>query len=469
MHLEVRILIISRRQFLISSGIAVITPYLPALASSVPMILRASKSKVQLVPEKYPKTNVWTYGETIPGTTLRIKQGETLSTRFQNDLPEGSTVHWHGIRIDNKMDGVPGMTQELVPPKGSFDYKFVVPDAGTYWYHSHNRSFEQMAKGLYGPLIVEEHNPPLVDSDETLVIDDWRLSDDAQINTNFGSMMDHSHGGRLGNWMTINGVGMSEASLQVKQFKRLRLRLINVANAQILNLSLKGFKAWIIALDGQPLEKVELLEENIVLAPAQRMDLIVDVTVKPKENAQLIAHSRGNKEIIVAFPVIGQQREQAIGEPKPLPPNNVPEIKNEDKAFITELVMEGGAMGRMKSASYKGKELATRELVQEGMVWSVNGVAGMTEKPLIKIKKDELVRLRIVNNTAWPHGMHVHGHHFRQIHEDGKQGPLRDTILVDRRKSMDIAFVADNPGDWLVHCHMLEHAASGLKTWIQVI
>lgn len=459
----------TRRQFLIGSGIAFMAPYYQTHASQIPTVLRASISKAQLVPVKYPETTVWAFGKTVPGTTLRIKQGETFSTRFQNDLPEGSTVHWHGIRIDNKMDGVPGLTQELVPPKGSFDYKFIAPDAGTYWYHSHNRNWEQMAKGLYGPLIVEEHNPPLVDRDEIVVIDDWRLTNDAQINKNFGSVMDSSHGGRLGNWTTVNGVGMHKASLEVKQFKRLRLRLINVANAKIFNLSLKGFDAWLVALDGQPLDKVQPLEDNIVLAPAQRVDLIVDVTEKPNGTANIISHSRGNQDIILSFPVMGQQREQAIGKPTPLPLNKLPELTNVDKALITELVMEGGAMGRMSSATYKGKELTTRELVKEGMVWSFNGVSGMTDKPLFKAKRNETIRLRLVNNTSWPHGMHLHGHHFRQIHDDGKQGPLRDTILINRGETMDIAFVADNPGDWLIHCHMLEHAAAGMKTWLQVV
>jgi len=169
------------------------------------------------------------------------------------------------------------------------------------------------------------------------------------------------------------------------------------------------------------------------------------------------------------FPVTGQQRDQALGEAEPLPLNNVPEITNLDKAPITELLMEGGAMGRMRSAIYEGKELTTRELVSQGMVWSFNGVAGMTDKPLLKVKKNETVRIRMINNTSWPHGMHLHGHHFRQIHDDNKQGPLRDTILLNRGETMDIAFVADNPGDWLFHCHMLEHQASGMKTWIQVV
>ncbi|MGB1310587.1 MAG: multicopper oxidase family protein [Leucothrix sp.] len=445
------------------------TPYYCARAAQVPRVLRASKAKAQLAPAKYPKTDVWAFGETIPGTTLRIKQGETLSTRFQNDLPEGSSVHWHGIRIDNKMDGVPGMTQELVKPKASFDYEFVVPDAGTYWYHSHNRSWEQMAKGLYGPLIVEEHNPPKVDRDEVLVIDDWRLGDDAQISGNFGSMHDHSHGGRLGNWLAVNGVGMNEASLEVKAFERLRLRLINVANAHIFSLSLQGLKGWIVALDGQPLDAVQVLEDSITLAPAQRVDLIVDVTEKAGSAGQLSVNSRGKHVPIFRFPITGKQRESVMDQPMPLPTNGVSVVVNLDKAPITELIMEGGAMGRMRSATYKSKELTTRELVQQGMIWSFNGVAGMTDKPLLTAKQNETVRIRLVNNTAWPHGMHLHGHHFRQIHEDGKQGPLRDTILINRSEQMEIAFVADNPGDWLIHCHMLEHQASGMKTWIQVV
>ena len=461
-------LTVTRRQFLISMGVALMTPYHWVRAAQLPKILRASITKTQLAPADFPQTTVWAFNKKIPGAMLRIKQGETLALRFQNDLPEGSSVHWHGIRIDNKMDGVPGLTQKLVEPKTSFDYKFVVPDAGTYWYHSHNRSWEQMAKGLYGPLIVEEQNPPKVDRDEVLVIDDWRLGSDGQISENFGSMMDHSHAGRRGNWITVNGIGMDKASLEVKQFERLRLRLINVANAQIFTLSLQGLNGWLVALDGQPLDELQPLSEDIILAPAQRVDLIVDVTAKTGSVAEMSDNSRGKKTLFFTFPVNGEKRKQMMAQPEPLPPNSVPKITHLDKASITELLMEGGAMGRMRSAIYKGKELTTRELVKEGMVWSFNGVVGMTVKPLLEAKRNETVRIRIINETSWQHAMHLHGHHFRQIHEDGKQGPLRDTILLNRSERMDIAFVADNPGDWLLHCHMLEHQASGMKTWIRV-
>jgi len=135
-----------------------------------------------------------------------VRQGETVRVRLENDLPQPTTIHWHGIRIDNAMDGVAGLTQPAVEPGGSFDYAFKVPDAGTFWYHPHNLSWEQVARGLYGPLIVDEPDPPEVDQDIALVFDDWRLDETGQIHeASFAAMMDWSHAGRLGNVLTING------------------------------------------------------------------------------------------------------------------------------------------------------------------------------------------------------------------------------------------------------------------------
>ena len=158
----------------------------------------------------------------MPGPVIRVRQGERVRRRFVNELPQASTVHWHGIRIENAMDGVPELTQAAVPPGGSFLYDFVAPDAGTYWYHSHNLTWEQLARGLYGALIVEEADGgPEVDRDELLLIDDWRLTPEAQIDQRFGAMGDRSHGlsGRLGNWVTINGV--SDWRREVRRHERL--------------------------------------------------------------------------------------------------------------------------------------------------------------------------------------------------------------------------------------------------------
>jgi FtsP/CotA-like multicopper oxidase with cupredoxin domain len=109
-----------------------------------------------------------------------------------------------------------------------------------------------------------------------------------------------------------------------------------------------------------------------------------------------------------------------------------------------------------------------RELAQRGKAWAFNGRADFPDAPLLTASLGETVILRLVNETAWPHAMHLHGHHFRRIGPDGAPGPLRDTTLVSRGETADIAFVADNPGDWLVHCHMLAHAAAGMTTWLRV-
>ena len=148
----------SRRHFLAGSAAVGVGAALPVhLARAAAPEIHARPGTAQIAPEKYAPTKIWGYEGTVPGPTLRVKQGERLVRRFVNELPQASTIHWHGIRIDNAMDGVPGLTQEAVQTGDSFLYDFVAPDAGTYWYHPHNRTWEQLARGLYGALIVEEH------------------------------------------------------------------------------------------------------------------------------------------------------------------------------------------------------------------------------------------------------------------------------------------------------------------------
>ena len=167
----------------------------PDSAAPEPPALRATRAAVRLAPPDYPETPIWGYDGRVPGPVLRVAQGGRLIRRFVNELPQPSTIHWHGIRIANPMDGVPDLTQAPVPPGGDFLYDFVAPDAGTWWYHPHHRSWEQVARGLYGALIVEEPAPARVDRDEVLLIDDWRLTGDAGIHESFGAMMDLSHAG----------------------------------------------------------------------------------------------------------------------------------------------------------------------------------------------------------------------------------------------------------------------------------
>lgn len=458
---------VSRRRFLTRCASLALAGAAPRIVvARDATVLRAAPGSAHLAPPGYPQTPVWGYEGGVPGPVLRAVQGERFVRRFVNDLPQPSTIHWHGIRIANAMDGVPGLTQEAVPSGGEFLYDFVVPDAGTYWYHPHQRTWEQMARGLYGALIVEERAPPPVDRDEVLLIDDWRLSDDAGIHESFGAMMDLSHAGRVGNWVTVNGSG--DFRLSVERFERLRLRLVNTANARIFSLGLEGMEGWIVALDGQPLDEPRPAG-RMTLAPAQRVDLIVDVTSDDAATARLLSFERDGTRAIATLAVAGSARSARLPAPTALPGNPVPPLGDLARAPQVRLHMEGGAMGGMREAVMDGRTTGIRQLVEAGLVWAMNGVAAdLPREPLIAASRGETVRISMINDTAWPHAMHLHGHHFRRLDAHGRPGPLRDTVLIDRADTAEIAFHADNPGSWLLHCHMLEHAASGMRTWLEV-
>lgn len=439
----------------------------PGIANASPTILRATAGIADLGLPDVPETRIWGYDGLVPGPMLRVRQGERLSRRFLNELPLSSTIHWHGIRIENAMDGVPGLSQAPVQPGDEFDYDFVLPDAGTYWYHPHNFTPEQLARGLYGPLIVEEKTPPAVDRDEVLIVDDWRIDESGQIHdVSFGSVHDRSHGGRLGNWVTVNGE--SGFSRVLKRHERVRFRLINTANARIFQFGFVGGSGWVMALDGMPLDTPQPLEQ-ITLAPAQRADVFLDIDPTDDEPEVLFYAVAGRDRIVIStFPVEGEARAERLDAPEPLTPNPVPPMESVAGIDTVPLVMAGGAMGGMREAVHKGETRAIQDLAGDGLVWALNGVVARPEKPLFAARLGETVRIGLVNDTAWPHGMHVHGHHFREVREDGSFGPLRDTILLDRGEKKDIAFVADNPGEWLLHCHMVEHAAGGMSTWFTV-
>ena len=178
---------------------------LPAAASSTPreLRLRAAPASARLIPGSERETAVWAYGGEVPGPVLRFRQGERVRIHFTNDLPQPTTVHWHGLRVPNGMDGVPGISQAPVPPGGAFVYEFDLEDAGTYWYHPHFRSAEQQDRGLHGALVVEERDPPPVDRDLVWLLDDWRLDREAAIVDDFDNRHDASHAGRLGNTATL--------------------------------------------------------------------------------------------------------------------------------------------------------------------------------------------------------------------------------------------------------------------------
>ena len=461
----------NRRQVL--AGLAAVSFARPVQAS--PFTLTAAPATAQLAPPEYAPTPVWAFNDQTPGPLLRARQGERMQVQVTNALDEDTAVHWHGLRLENAMDGVPYLTQSPIPPGESFDYDFRLPDAGTYWYHSHSRSFEQVARGLLGPLIIDETEPPDVDFDEVLILDDWLFEADATLFDTFGDLRTSAHAGRIGNWITVNGQG--DFAKPLPRGARVRLRLINTANARVFQLRLTGMRAAVVALDGMPVVLPEGAvfrgTDELVIAPAQRVDLIADITAEESGEALILSQERDGDFALASFPVEAGQGPRP--DPIPvLPPNavQVPTAEQIAAAPLRELRMDGGAMRGIASATFEGEELDGRALAERGMVWALNGVVGMPDEPFFEVPRGEVVRLMLVNETRWPHGMHLHGHHFVERGRTTPMGSLpealRDTTLLGPEDRREIAFIADNPGDWLLHCHMLEHAHSGMMTWFRV-
>lgn len=460
----------TRRDFLMGASALTLSPMLPklSLASGGDGLfdLTAEPRELSLVGDEGPLSPLWTYNGGLPGPEIRVQKGERVRVNFTNRLEEPTSVHWHGIRIENAMDGVAGLTQDPVMPGDSFTYDFLAPDAGTYWYHAHNRSWNQVARGLYGPLIIDEPQRPFdADHDLTLMIDDWRLVGEGTLDVaSIGQLMDWSHGGRLGNYISVNG--KLAQTLNLQRGEPYRLRLINAANARVFEFDPNRFGAKVMGYDGQNLpEPVSLTYAPLLLGPAQRVDLLVI----PEEDFELEAFVNDRAYPITRFSVSGG-RETAMPVPA-ITANQLPEpaVRNAKRVRIE---MTGGAMGGQVDMTFQGRPV-TRQVMQDyGQLWAFNGVANLTQEPMFGVELGETIVIETINQTRWVHAMHVHGHHFRVLSRSGAQvedgQPWRDTFLIGAQQTTEIAFVADNPGKWLYHCHMLEHAAAGMNSWFQV-
>ncbi len=470
------------RRFLLGGAAALTgSAMAPRLSRAQPpmQVLRALPGLAQLAPEGFPKTDVWAYATadagSVPGPELRVQVGQRITRRLINDLPQATAIHWHGLRIDNAMDGAAPLTQAPVPPGGTFDYDFIAPDPGTYWYHSHNRSWEQVARGLAGPLIVEDRTPWLgqegaATREMTLVLDDWLLDETAKIvDGHWEDLHAAAHGGRLGNTVTVNGMSYPKVTLRPNE--RVRLRLINTATARIMRLSLPDLSARLIALDGHPVAPRD--GEILLLGPAQRADIVIDARPDAGDTANLLMDpGNGDWVDIAAFQHEGAPMIRATGDVRPLPDwGTLPAPDLSDPQRET-LLMEGGAMGGMTEATYQGTKMEFRELASHGMVWSFNGAANNMETPWFSAQRGRTVHATITNRSAFAHAIHLHGHHFRVLTRggvDAKHQDVHDTVLIAADETIEIAFVADNPGRWMVHCHMLAHQASGMMSWFEVV
>ncbi len=442
--------------------------------------LKASTGRTRLVPEPYNDTHVWCYNQTVPGPEIRIQQGDRIRIEFDNQLDEETTIHWHGVRLPNAMDGVPHLTQKPVAPGERFLYEFDAIDAGTFWYHPHQRGFEQVGRGLYGSLIVEEPNPIQVDRDVTWMLDDWRLEQSAEISNDFGDAHDMSHNGRVGNTVTING--RMPDDITVQSGERIRLRLINAANARIFELDFADHSPVIIALDGQPVKPHVSENSRIVLGPAMRVDLILDMVGSPGSRSVVsdVFYKDLEYQLIDLLYADTALRSEVPDWPMELTPNPLIEPSGLT-AIVHEIQFTGGMMGNMvmqqmgiDSGSAQSSGMGSMMgMMHKKKMWFINGVAaeGHVMDPMLTLERDRSYIIKMTNATAWHHPIHLHGHSFRVLSRNWVSTPhleWQDTVLMSPREKVEIALVADNPGDWMFHCHVLEHMLGGMMGVIRV-
>lgn len=422
-----------------------------------------------------PQTPVWAFNGSAPGPELRFRRGDLLDVRVRNALPQPTTVHWHGVRVPNAMDGVPHVTQHPIALGADFDYRFRLEDAGTYWYHPHQSSFEQVPRGLYGPLIVEEARPLPVDRELTWVLSDFKLADDNRQVEDFGRILDFGTEGRHGNVVALNGEAAgAHRRLELRPGERLRLRLLNAASARAFHLEFTGHAPWIVSLDGQAVAPHRIPDGRLLLGCGQRTDLVLDASGAAGEFA-VLDHRRGGAEL-ARIAVAGRPaRARALARPAALAPNRHAEV-NLGRATDHYLVFEGGVRGAPAIGRVDGKALAIEEIAKRhGLAWTMNYTAqhehAMMHEPLFRMRRGEHVTVKMINNTDYEHPVHLHGHFFRVLALNDVRTKLRewrDTVMIDPRGSCDIAFVAENPGEWMFHCHILDHAAGGMMGTVVV-
>ncbi|WP_159012889.1 multicopper oxidase family protein [Acidisoma sp. S159] len=442
-------------------------------AEGLAVRLRSAPARVHMVGDAEPATAVWAYNGVAPGPALRLRQGTPFRAAVENGLSEATTVHWHGIRLPNSMDGIPGLTQPTIPPGGRFDYAFIPPDAGTFWYHSHDDSLVQMGRGLAGALIVEEAEPPAVDRDLLWTIQDWRLEPDAQIAPGFHNPMEAAMNGRVGNTVTING--LLPTAVSVRAGERVRLRLLNATIARIMDLRFEGHRPVIVALDGQPCDPHEPADGRMLLAPAMRADIMLDMQGEPGRSYRVMDEFYDGLSyslVSLSYDAAPALRPHPLDAGLRLPPNPLPR-PDLARAVVQEVRIQGGMMG---AGGLGGMMGASMMGMGGGANWAINGqsmtgdgTAGMP--PLLRIDRGRSCILNLHNETAWWHPMHLHGHSFHVLSRNGQPVPhdvWGDTVLVRPREQVRVAFVADNPGDWMLHCHVMEHQVGGLMTVLHV-
>ncbi len=438
-----------RRAFLTGVAASVLT--LPADAASpvVRRIIEARPGKAAIGPAG--ETDILGFDAVTPGPVLRYQQRQELNVHFVNRLELPASIHWHGIRGENAMDGVAPLTQAAVAPGGAFDYRRKLTEPGLFCYRPsvYGKTPELMGRGLKGLLIVDEPEPLPADHDLLLVLDDWRLDPKGKIEGGFGDASEAQGAGRIGPLLAVNGKA-APASYDFPANSRVRLRLANLANARIMILTFDGVQPFVVAIDSQPCEAFEPVRRSIPVAPGARFELICDMP--PTEGAKARVVMRGangvESDLLVATARGAKAERRGLIYSLPQNPALPREIKL-NNAKKVDLVMESGVGG-----------------------WTINGAAtkGYEGTPLFRVKQGTPITLGYVNRSKVPLAMHAHGHAMRLLHDldDGWEPYWRNGVIIPAGKTKHVSFIADAAGKWAIHDDILEHEAAGLATWFEV-
>jgi FtsP/CotA-like multicopper oxidase with cupredoxin domain len=394
----------------------------PSRPADVTVTLTARKQRFALPSGK--TIDGYTFNGSSPGPVIRASVGQLIQVRLVNDsVPDGIAVHWHGVDVPGAEDGVAGITQDAVPVGGEHIYRFFADQPGTFWYHSHQVSHEQVQKGLFGAIVITAATAP---SDVSEVL-----------------AMTHLYRGVR----TVNGDDR-EIRADAAPGRRVRVRVINTDNG-LGAVWVAGAPFRVIAVDGTDLHEPGLLTDTAVLVPAgARAD--IEVTM-PADGAPVRVHLGGPTGIVLGHGDPARAGQPAAnldmltyGTPQPLPFN--PEAAS--RRFGYDIGRRPGFLdGR------------------PGLFWTVNGHL-FPDVPMFTVAEGDIVRMTVANHSGETHPMHLHGHHAVVLSRNGVRATGSpwwvDSLEVGNGDSYEIAFVADNPGIWMDHCHNLPHARDGL-------
>jgi FtsP/CotA-like multicopper oxidase with cupredoxin domain len=395
----------------------------------------------------------WGFNKQLPGPEIRAKVGDTVVVKVLNNLSEATMIHWHGIRIPAGMDGT-GLVQKPIEPGEMFEYRFVVPDAGTFWYHSHENETVQMERGMYGALVVEGDSEPLTDGQRIFMIDDMKLTATNEF-ANPGWYVPRiveRHDGRQGDTLLISGKENPLINMNAGQIER--WQFINSSSARYFLLHLEGREFKIIGTDGGLLEHPRTVTEALI-TPGERLDIVVGSFNKGETFAiESLPYNR------VTF--LKPKREKfatvVVGEAKP------------SIAYIPETLREIEWLAPQNAPVSRQIKLSVGPSLKNGMNFLVNDDVHVQDKP---VKVGELQVWEVYNASLMDHPFHLHGFFFQVIEENGKAPDykaIKDTYNIPPRTKVKIAWIPDNrPGMWMYHCHIIEHHAAGMMGHFEVI